>query len=1158
MDKNAIKKYAVWAREELISRVTQRAIRYGMSEKEVIPADATSIHGMVLSSTEIDQRRAFIKQINTKGYNQAIEEVAYTWFNRFSALRFMEVNGYLPSHVRVFTDESNQFKPQILSEAINLDTDGLDMEHIYELKEVNDEPELFKYLIIAQCNALSDILPGIFQEIDDYTELLFPDNLLRTGSVIEQMVTAIPQDDWLDAVEIIGWLYQYYINAPKDALINAKKQYKSKDVPFVTQIFTSEWIVQYMVQNSLGRLWLDSTGEDFSTYGWDYYLESKDRKTEKSINPEELRIIDPCMGSGHILVYVFDVLMQMYEKYGFTTSEAVETILRKNIYGFDISERAYQLAYFSVMMKARKYNRTILRKKIKPNLFLLKDVKSFDETEIDFIANGNSTIRADIIGITNELAKLGEYGSLITTEKRDFEAIFKRIGEIKDSYYDNLVLQSYQKIATSDVLDVVKIAYYLYSSYDCVITNPPYIGNRFLPSSIRTFIEKNYKEYKSDIFSAFIVRVIKMCKPNGHIGMLTPYVWMYISTFEPLRNILLGETNISSLVQLEYNAFEAACVPVCTFTLEKNTSNSIGEYIQLSEFRGSDIQGIKVIEAVNNNDCKYRYSTDKGNFYTIPGVPIAYWITNTVLNVYKKGIPLGEIAAPRKGNSTSDNDRFLRIWHEVDYEKINLHSKEIIREDTIKRRWYPYNKGGGYRKWYGYNEYLIDWYDDAIAIRSIKTAVIANYQYFMKPGLTWSTLSSKNFSIRWFEEGYIFDNGGCCIFELGDKREYLCGLLNSVVFKHIFGQLNPTLNFQSGEVAKFPVIMVDRGEIISLVRCCVDISKAEYDSFEDSWDFKRNPLVPWIEDKQEKGEPQFTYSISKKSDLVETYYTRWECESNNRFIRLKSNEEELNRIFIDIYELNDELTPEVEDKDVTVRKAELQRDIKSLISYAVGCMFGRYSLDREGLIFAGGEWDNENYKSFPADKDNIIPISDDEYFEDDIANRFVDFIRTVYGESTLNENLKFIADALGGKGHPKEVIRNYFLNDFYADHLKIYQKRPIYWLFDSGKKNGFKCLIYMHRYQPDTIARIRTDYVHEQQSRYRTSIADLEKRVASASTSEKVKLTKQLSKLKDQAAELHEYEEKIHHLADQYISIDLDNGVKVNYAKFQDVLAKIK
>lgn len=1150
MDKNSIKKFAVWARTELITRVSQRAIKYEIDENGFGEYDADAVNGRVMSAEEKTQRKALIDRIRKKGYHQVMEEVAYTWFNRFSALRFMEVNGYLPSHTRVFTDDNNNFKPQIITDAIDLNIDGLDMDKVYALKDdAKKEEELYKYLLITQCNALNPILPGMFQKISDYTELLFPDNLLRENSVIQKMIELIPQQDWEEQVEILGWLYQYYINEPKDKLINAKKQYELDDVPFVTQIFTSDWIVQYMVQNSLGRMWINAGDKDLKDYDWAYYLKERDgTKQDTPIDPRTIKVVDPCMGSGHIIVYVFDALIQMYDNYGYTRSDAVESILQNNIYGMDISERAYQLAYFSLMMRARKYSRTILNKGIKPHLYCLVNIPKIREELIDFIADGDSQIKEDITLLQHELEFLGEYGSLVETSSVDYLKLEQRINEIENAEYDNLIDQGYRLECINDVIPMIEIAKSLNMKYDAVITNPPYIGNRYLPVKIKKYIENNYSEYKSDIFSAFVARVINMCNIEGQIGMLTPYVWMYISSYEALRNKILSDTRITTLTQLEYNAFEAACVPVCTFTLAKSNKRINGEFVRLSDFKGADIQGIKVLEANADRECGYRFTANQDEFKTISGSPIAFWLSDNVKSAYANYPALGSIAAPRKGNSTSNNNRFLRIWHEVEAEKINFGCKKIVVEETKTKRWFPYNKGGGYRKWYGYNEYVIDWYDDAKAIREIKTAVIANYQYFMKPGLTWSTLSSMNFSIRWFDEGFIFDNGGCCIFELQDMRKYLCALLNSTVFKYIFGQLNPTLNFQSGEVAKFPVIRSDGDkEIIdNLSYQNVQLSKCDYDSFETSWDFERHPMLPVNANNLD-----YAYKI-------ENSYHLWEEQCYKRFNRLKENEEELNRIFIEIYGLQDELTPEVEDKDVTVRKADLERDVKSFISYAVGCMFGRYSLDERGLTYAGGAWDDSRYSSFAADKDNIIPICDDEYFEDDIVGKFVKFVEVVYGAETLQDNLKFIADALGGKGHPKDIIRNYFLNGFYADHCKMYQKRPIYWLFDSGKKNGFKCLIYMHRYQPDTIARIRTDYVHEQQSRYRTAVADIEQRLLGASGSEKVKLDKQKATLQAQITEIGEYEEKIHHLADQMIRIDLDDGVKNNYEIFKDVLAKIK
>ena len=624
MDKNAIKKYAVWARNELISRVTQKAEQYEITEKKITPEDADSIGGRVLSATEKKQRKALIAKIYADGFGQVMEEVAYTWFNRFTALRFMEVNNYLPSHTRVFTNEAGEFKPQILADAIQLEMDGLDIDKVYELKDANKTEELYKYLLTVQCNALSDVLPGIFQRINDFSELLIPDYLLRDGSIIEQMISVIPTEDWLDQVQIIGWLYQYYISDPKYVLINAKKQYKDSDIPFVTQIFTSDWIVQYMVQNSLGRSWINCTGSDYLKYGWEYYLAERNPvKESQKINPFNIRVVDPCMGSGHIIAYVFDVLMNMYEDEGYSQREAAELILENNIYGMDISERAYQLAYFSVMMKARKYSRTIFRKKLHPHLYLLKDIQKFEKDLIDFISDGNNEIKELLNKVENELKGLGQYGSLISTENSNYQMLLDRITEIQSNSYDDLISRAYQEDACGRVKNAIEICVALSSQYDAVITNPPYVGNKFLPNSMRTYIESNYKEYKSDIFAAFVARVIEMCKQDGHIGMLTPYVWMFISTYEALRDKVLQSTEITSLVQLEYNAFEAACVPVCSFTLKKSVKNGEGEYVRLSDFRGPDVQGPKVREAVSNPQCGFRYTMNQNEYGLIPGSPIA-------------------------------------------------------------------------------------------------------------------------------------------------------------------------------------------------------------------------------------------------------------------------------------------------------------------------------------------------------------------------------------------------------------------------------------------------------------------------------------------------------------------------------------------------------
>ena len=1166
MDKNAIKKFAVWARTELIARVSLKGVEYGITEGNIEDANVDSVGGKVLTADEKKQRQALIAEINDKGYKQVMEEVAYTWFNRFSALRFMEVNGYIPSHVRVFTDEENNFKPQIITEAIHLDLDGLDMEKVYELKDAEKTEELYKYLLIVQCNALNKILPGMFQRLSDYTELLLPDNLLREGSVIQKMIELIPEDDWKDAVQIIGWLYQYYNSEKKDDVFAAlKKNVKitKENIPAATQLFTPDWIVRYMVENSLGRLWLEGhpdvksqllpTEEEQSAYAagnrdpedtkWHYYLEEAEqepevqtqlaeiRKEYAALTPDQLKVIDPCSGSGHILAYMFDVLMKIYESYGYTTREAVASIVENNLYGLDIDDRAAQLAYFAVMMKARQYDRRFFSRSIQPHVYAIVESNHVDKFAVDYFCNGDAKLTTAMDTIISELHDAKEYGSILTVTLQDWSALYDRFAEITED------INMSRDTALRELLPLVQVAEAMAQKYDVVVTNPPYMGASNMNPKLNDFIKKNYADYKSDFFSAFVIHASQMTKQSGYCGFFTPYVWMFIQSYEKMRNYLYNQATIETLIQFEYSAFEEATVPVCTFAFQNRHVQKKGCYLRLVDFRGGmEVQRQKTLEAIKNHNCGFYYEQSADNFSKIPGNPVAYWVTNEVYKCFDKGL-LGQFATTKQGFKTGDNNRFLRLWYEADF------SKTSFNGETTKK-WFPCTKGGEYRKWYGNFEYIVNWENDGFEIKHFVDdkgklrSRPQNLQVNFTKEITWSSISSANISFRLADETFMYESKGPV---LTPKINYtlMLAYLNSKVYQQFIKIVAPTLDYSEGAVLRVPYINVSETKESELADTCVKLSKSDWDSFETSWDFQHHPLL-------------------RKVPTIAEAFDQWQVECSNRFNQLKANEEELNRIFIDIYGLQDELTPEVKDKDVTVRKADLSRDIRSFISYAVGCMFGRYSLDVDGLAYAGGEWDASKYASFAADNDNIIPICDDEYFEDDIVGLFVEFVKTVYGVDTLDENLKFIADALGGKGQSKEVIRNYFLNDFYKDHCKIYQKRPIYWLFDSGKKNGFKALIYMHRYQPDTIARIRTDYVHEQQARYRTAITDLEQRIANASTGERVKLNRKLTTLQAQDTEIRTYEEKIHHLADQMISIDLDDGVKKNYAIFQDVLAKIK
>ena len=1160
MDKNAIKKFAVWARTELIARVSLKGVEYGITEDNIVDAAADSVGGKVLTDAEKKQRMACIAEINDKGYKQVMEEVAYTWFNRFSALRFMEVNGYLPSHVRVFTDEENNFKPQIITEAIHLDLDGLDMEKVYELKEAEKTEELYKYLLIVQCNALNKILPGMFQKISDYTELLLPDNLLREGSVIQQMIERIPEDDWKDAVQIIGWLYQYYNSEKKDDVFAAlKKNVKitKENIPAATQLFTPDWIVRYMVENSLGRLWLEGhtdaknqllpTEEEQSAYAagnrepedtkWHYYLEEAEqepevqaqlaeiRKEYAALTPEQLKVIDPCSGSGHILAYMFDVLMKIYESYGYTTREAVASIVENNIYGLDIDDRAAQLAYFAVMMKARQYDRRFFSRGIQPHVYAIVESNHVDKFAVEYFCNGDASLKAAMDTIISELHDAKEYGSILTVTSQDWAVLYNRFAEITED------INISRNVALVELLPLVQVAEALAQKYDVVVTNPPYMGSSGMSTKLSDYVKKYYPDSKSDLFAVFIEHCGQMAKKNGYQAMITQHAWMFLSSFEKLRIKLLN-ADIVNLAHLGARAFEeigGEVVQTTSFVMRKSyISDYNGKYCRLIE--PTTQQGKEDMFLAKEN----RYVADQSNFSKIPGSPVAYWVSKPVYQAFDNE-KIGKYAISDGQTKTGNNDKYLRMLWEVPVSEIGK-----------GKHWILHAKGGSFRRWYGNIDTLIDWSDSAREhYRKDRVARIAPEYIWFRNGICWTLISSnKLHGFRLLQDNSTFNLAAPSVFFNDDRMMfYILGYLNSKFSQEIIALLNPTLNTNISDITSQPLCYGKLPEqencVIDLVKNNIAISKNDWDAFETSWDFQHHPL------------------LRKVPTSVEAF-DQWQTECDDRFNQLKANEEELNRIFIDIYGLQDELTPEVEDKDVTVRKADLGRDIRSFISYAVGCMFGRYSLDVDGLVFAGGEWDNRKYVSIPVDKDNIIPICDDEYFEDDIVGLFVKFVKTVYGAETLDENLKFIADALGGKGQPKDVIRNYFLNNFYADHCKIYQKRPIYWLFDSGKKNGFKALIYMHRYQPDTIARIRTDYVHEQQARYRTAIADLEQRIANVSTGERVKLNKKLTALQAQNTEIRTYEEKIHHLADQMISINLDDGVKKNYAIFQDVLAKIK
>ena len=1161
MNKTTIKNYAIWARNELIERVTRKAFEYEVKKDIKSDENMDVINGKVLTEDERKQRKGLIKAVDDKGFDQVIEEVAYTWFNRFIALRFMEVNNYLPKRVRIFTNENNEFKPQILDEAMNIGLEGLSKEDIYNLLQSNNRQELYKQLLIATCNDMGNYLPGMFTRIG-YKELLFPDNLLNNDSVVARLISDIEEDSFNvqkeGQIEIIGWLYQFYNIEPKAAVFAKPKGQKitKEEIPAATQLFTPDWIVRYMVENSVGRFWLEGHSESSLKNNWKYYLDEAEQDQEveerlrnirneyKEYSPEMIKIIDPCMGSGHILVYAFDVLMDIYKECGYSERDAALSILQNNLYGIDIDERAYQLSYFAVMMKARQYNRRILKleidgKKIEPNLVYIKNSKRIEESVLNKLS--------DLKNIANKLIHdfefAEEFGSIIKVnysldELNQLEnKIYQLLAEKDiDNMFD--ILDAYS--LSDNLLPLIKQGKLLRQKYNITITNPPYYPISGTGAKLQEYVKTNYPDSKTDLFAVFMEVCKGMLKKNGFEAMINMHSWMFLSSYEKLREKLILNTTIISMAHLGTRAFEeigGEVVQTTAFVLRNISEREyISSFKRLVDFGSQSAKE----EAYLMDGNLYQTKTDR--FSKIPGSPIAYWASNTVFNDFEKSLDLGEIVPTKKGLDTGNNDLYLRLWFEVDYDKIGINYKSSNQFTLDKKKWAPHDKGGEFRRWYGNKEWIINWENNGYELHNSKTN-LRSKQYYFNNAITWSSLSSGKISFRRSDYGAISNTAGSSLYPLNKDFYFYIAFLNSKVAQILLDLLSPTLNYSAGPVSTIPILteIMKEKTIIDITQQLIDLSKIDWDSSEISWDFIVHPLV------------------KNRVSTISEAYSLWKTECNERFNQLKSNEEELNRIFIDIYGLQDELDPYVEDKDVTVRKADLDRDIKSFISYAIGCMFGRYSLDVEGLAYAGGEWDDSKYTSFIPDKDNIIPICDDEYFDDDIVGGFVKFVEIVYGKDTLEENLSFIADALGGKGTSREVIRNYFLNEFYKDHCKIYQKRPIYWLFDSGKKNGFKALIYLHRYQPDLIARMRTQYVFEQQSRYKNQINMIENQInGDISSSEKVRLNKKLKTLKNQDEELRKYEEVVHHYADQMISIDLDDGVKVNYDKFKDLLAKIK
>jgi len=1208
MNKTAIKNFAVWARNKLIADITYKAGLLGVTAKEIKSPLMQSTQTVQffeigtkepysITGVEIEQRKKLVEEIQSKvnqndyetAYKNVVEEVAYTWFNRLIAVRFMEVNDYLPTHIRVLSSESSsKSEPDLVTHPLDTDLNytAYEKDRIIQLKNDNKLDELFRMLFIKQCNILNRILPDLFEKINDYTELLLNISFTDQDGIVYHLINDISEDDFNVSkegqVEILGWMYQYYNTEPKslvDAYVKDGKKVAKEDLPAKTQLFTPDWIVRYMVENSLGHLWMDGHPYDTLKTEWRYYLDEAKQETialtqlniireeYKKIKPDEITIIDPCMGSGHILVYAFDILMQIYESYGYSQRDAAKSIIEKNLYGLDIDDRASQLAYFAVLMKGRQYNRHIFNDKIDSHIFSIKESNFINRSHLcyfgaDLNINERNQAMEQMKYLLDTFIDAKEYGSILTVKPLNWLLLSRFVGE--NNLGEQVSLEAIgldkSKIQLSNLVTIGSV---MAHRYNICITNPPYMGSSCMSSKLSEFVKKEYPDSKFDLFSVFIEKGIQMSKINGFNCMVTMQSWMFLTSFVVLRKKLIASKTISNLMHMDNMVMGIAFGTAVTVFRNSTIKNYIGTYNQV---KFSDIQGDRPHEFPVVKNRFAQISAE--NFAKIPEMPIAYWVSEKMRGVFEKSAPLKSICEPRQGMATTNNALFLRLWYETNYKKIGfgIRSEEESAESNLK--WFPYNKGGEFRRWYGNNDYIVnfqnhgkevcDYIDNFSNSHVNHKGRVINREYYFKESITWSFVSSSYFGARYCTEGFIFDIGGSSAFPSHNNIYYMTGFLCSKLSFEYMKIQNPTLNFQVGNVATLPIIVSenDRPHIEDLVQNCITISKNDWDSFETSWDFTMHPLLKY-RDESLKIENSFNY---------------WKCQTEKQFNNLKANEEELNRIFIRIYCLQDDMNSEVEDKHITISKSDLVRDVRSFISYAVGCIFGRYSLDVDGLAYAGGEWDDSKYSTHIPDIDNVLPVTDEEYFEDDIVGLFCAFVKNAFGERTLEANLDFIAQALGNKGtSSRETIRKYFLNDFFKDHSNTYSvvgsgKRPIYWLFDSGKANGFKALVYMHRYDENTIGNMRVDYLHKIQRVYENEISRMQESIDNSKDAREISIAiKRKEKLVKQLKETKEFDEKIAHLALARIKIDLDDGVKVNYEKVQtgtdgkklEVLAKI-
>ncbi|WP_350342030.1 BREX-1 system adenine-specific DNA-methyltransferase PglX [Limosilactobacillus fermentum] len=1163
MDKKKIHDFAVKARRELIESVELKLTQVGITRdgvKEKLPTSTAEIAFYVPNDTEgvsgrdTSRRVRLVQRLQTAAakddwhtaYDNLVEEASYTWFNRIIALRFMEVNHYLPSRVAVLSSEEGRAEPDILAHALEIEDDlgGFSdeqrdlIQHAQETQEPAAMDNAYRLLFLKQANALNANLPHLFEKTTDAFQLLFTPSY--QNGVIKELVTEVPRDDFdvekEGQVEIIGWLYQYYNEEPHDQVVNINGgPVKTDDIPAATQLFTTDWVVRYMVDNSLGKKYLEHYLDSPVKGKLKYLLPGDITPDQSDFDITRIQVMDNAMGSGHILAYAFDVLMTMYEDQGYAKREAANSIIQNNLFGLEIDRRAFQLSYFSLMMKLRRYDRQALNRSVMPNIHVFIAAPAVTEEFLHSL-KASSEVIDEIQDIAAHFMDAKTLGSIIELPANyDYAGMRNALEPVATA--QKISLFGNQQTA-QQLLEIIATAETMTQRYDVVVTNPPYLNK--MNSTLKKYVKKHYKDYSADLFSVFIWHNINMTKVNGYAGYMTPFVWMFIKSYEKLRTALLSNVKIDSLIQLEYSAFEEATVPINTFVLKNTKNDETGTYLRLSDFKGGMmIQAEKVQEAIADPGVKYLYRTNQTNFGKIPGSPIAYWFSKNAVNLFELPL-LGSLMSAGTGLQTSDGKRFIRFWYEVNNKRIG----------RIKH-WVHYDKGGGYRRWYGNQDYVVNWEDDGKEIKQYISErypylhgnygfVVKNEKNYFKPGLVTSKVTSGILGFRIVTDQEIYSDATTGVFPENNFSYYLA-LTNSPILSMI-SDLNPTINFQASDLEKLPIKLSDNRMIDYLSDVNVFLAKIDWDNFEKSEKFSVQFLLIHIAEHN-------------RNWTVEAAFNQWKQEAQDRFDQLKKNEEELNKIFIDLYGLQDELSPEESDKEVSVRKADLGRDIRAFMSYFIGVTFGRYSLDTPGLAFAGGDWDASKYTGYQPNADDVIVLTDSDYFGDDrdIMHRFREFLTVTFGKEHLEENITFIAKALGKAGDTAEdQIRSYLFNDFYKNHLTIYQKRPIYWQLDSGRQGGFKALMYLHRYDGDTMAMIRTSYLHTLQAAYEKRVTTLDTFIASeTNTRQKNQLIKQRDHTRKQLEELVKYDAQLQHVANMHIAIDLDDGVVVNHQKVQ-------